>query len=47
MSNQQISIQEKTKKFAVRVVKAYTWLEGKSNVSRTLASQLLRSGTYI
>ncbi|MGB3508344.1 MAG: hypothetical protein WBA93_03730 [Microcoleaceae cyanobacterium] len=47
MSNQQISIQERTKKFAVRIVKACTWLEGKSNVSRTLANQLLRSKASI
>ncbi|MDJ0517119.1 MAG: four helix bundle protein [Trichodesmium sp. MO_231.B1] len=47
MSNQKISIQERTKKFAVRVVKACTWLEGKSNVSRTLANQLLKSGTSV
>ncbi len=47
MSNQQISIQERTKKFAVRIVKGCTWLEGKSNVSRTLANQLLSSGTSI
>ena len=42
-----VSIQEKTKKFAVRIIKACVWLETKSNVSRTLANQLLRSGTSI
>lgn len=47
LNNQQISIQERTKKFAVRIVKACAWLEGQSQVSRTLAHQLLRSGTSI
>jgi len=47
VSEQQVSIQERTKKFAVRIVKACTWLENQSNVSRTLANQLLRSGTSI
>ncbi len=47
MNNPQVSIQERTKKFAVRIVKACTWLEEQSNVSRTLGNQLLRSGTSI
>ncbi len=47
MNNQQISIQERTKKLAVRIVKACTWLEGQSQASRTLANQLLRSGNSI
>ena len=47
MNNQKVSIQERTKKFAVRIIKVCVWLEDKSNVSRTLANQLLKSGTSI
>jgi four helix bundle protein len=47
VNNQKISIQERTKKFAVRIIKACVWLRGKSNVSRTLANQLLKAGTSI
>ncbi|NEO68308.1 four helix bundle protein [Moorena sp. SIO3H5] len=47
MSYQQVSIQDRTKKFAVRIVKACIWLEEESKVPRTLANQLLRSGTSI
>ncbi len=47
MNNQQTTIQERTKKFAVRIINACTWLEGRSNVSRTLANQLLSSGTSV
>ncbi|NEO75618.1 MAG: four helix bundle protein [Moorea sp. SIO4G3] len=46
MSDQQVSIQDRTKKFAVRIVKAWVWLE-ESKVPRTLGNQLLRSGTSI
>ncbi|WP_083305430.1 four helix bundle protein [Moorena producens] len=46
MSYQQVSIQDRTKKFAVRIVKACVWLE-ESKVPRTLGNQLLRSGTSI
>ena len=47
MNKSQVSIQERTKKFAVRIIKACTWLEGQSNVSRTLANQLLKAGTSV
>ncbi|NEO68309.1 four helix bundle protein [Moorena sp. SIO3H5] len=40
-------MQDRTKKFAVRIVKACIWLEEESKVPRTLANQLLRSGTSI
>ncbi|NEO18651.1 MULTISPECIES: four helix bundle protein [unclassified Moorena] len=46
MSYQQVSIQDRTKKFAVRIVKACIWLE-ESKVPRMLGNQLLRSGTSI
>jgi four helix bundle protein len=42
-----ISLQDRTKTFAVRIIKACTWLESQSNVCRTLANQLLRSGTSV
>ncbi|NEO96749.1 MAG: four helix bundle protein [Moorea sp. SIO3G5] len=47
MSYQQVSIQDRTKKFAVRIVKACVWLEEESKLPRMLANQLLRSGTSI
>ncbi len=42
-----ISISEQTKNFAVRIIKACSFLEEKSGVCRTLSKQLLRSGTAI
>ena len=47
MSNPQISLQDRTKQFAIRIVKACAWIEQKSNICRILANQLLRSGTSI
>ncbi|MEM8721961.1 MAG: four helix bundle protein [Cyanobacteria bacterium P01_G01_bin.39] len=46
----EISIQERTKQFAVRIIFAYTEIVHKSNYDdavRVLAKQLLRSGTSI
>ncbi|MEH1933953.1 MAG: four helix bundle protein [Nostoc sp.] len=42
-----ISITDRTKTFAIRVVKACCFLDEKPGVSRTLSKQLLRSGTSI
>ena len=43
----QISIQERSKQFAVRIVKLYCYLEQQSSAGRILGQQLLRSGTSI
>ncbi|MBD2730473.1 four helix bundle protein [Nostoc sp. FACHB-892] len=45
--NQQLSIADRTKALAIRIVKAYTFLDEKPGVCRTLSKQLLRSGTPI
>ncbi|MBD2578101.1 four helix bundle protein [Oscillatoria sp. FACHB-1406] len=41
------SISDRTKQFAVRIVKACSFIDEQSGASRTLAKQLLRSGTSI
>ncbi|BAT52930.1 hypothetical protein NOS3756_18720 [Nostoc sp. NIES-3756] len=41
------SIAERTKRFAIRVVKACCFLDEKPGVYRTISKQLLRSGTSI
>lgn len=45
--NSNISIQNRTKKFAIRIIKACIFLDEKPGVLRTLSKQLLRSGTSI
>ncbi|MHC5736228.1 four helix bundle protein [Nostoc sp.] len=45
--NQQLSIADRTKALAIRIVKACTFLDEKPGVCRTLSKQLLRSGTSI
>ncbi|MBE9209917.1 four helix bundle protein [Nostoc sp. LEGE 06077] len=45
--NQNISIADKTKALAIRIVKACTFLDEKPGVCRILSKQLLRSGTSI
>ncbi len=40
-------ITDRTKEFAIRIVKACTFLSIQSDVCRTLSRQLLRSGTSI
>ncbi|WP_242056149.1 four helix bundle protein, partial [Nostoc flagelliforme] len=45
--NQKISIADRTKALAIRIVKACTFLDEKPGVCRTLSKQLLRSGTSI
>ncbi|WP_392530053.1 four helix bundle protein [Nostoc sp. C117] len=45
--NQKISITDRTKALAIRIVKACTFLDEKPGVCRTLSKQLLRSGTAI
>lgn len=45
--NSNISIQDRTKKFAIRIVKACSFLDEKPGVLRTLGNQLLRSGTSV
>ena len=42
-----ISITDRTKSFAIRIVKACSFLDEKPGVLRTLSRQLLRSGTSI
>jgi four helix bundle protein len=42
-----VSITERTKSFAIRVVKACCFLDEKPGVYRTLSKQLLRCGTSI
>ncbi|WP_375506450.1 hypothetical protein [uncultured Nostoc sp.] len=45
--NQKISIADRTKALAIRIVKACTFLDEKPGVCRILSKQLLRSGTPI
>lgn len=40
-------ITDRTKKFAIRIVKACSYLDEQTNVLKTLSRQLLRSGTSI
>ena len=47
MKSPQISIQERTKKLAVRIVKACSQIEVKSSTLRILSNQLLRSGSSV
>ena len=50
MTNNTISIQDRTKQFAVRVIYAYTQINDKchfSSASAVLSKQFLRSGTSI
>ena len=47
MTNNQITITDRTKQFAIRIVKACYYLDEKSGVYRILCKQLLRSGTSI
>ena len=50
MTNATISIQERTKKFAIRVINAYTEINKKahfSDASAILSKQFLKSGTSI
>ncbi len=50
MTNGQISLQERTKKFAVRVVKAYVQINQNkhfNSAEAVLSKQFLRSGTSI
>ncbi len=50
MNNTNLSIQERTKKFAVRVVKAYVQINNDNhfnNAAAVLSKQFLRSGTSI
>ncbi|MCC5612301.1 four helix bundle protein [Nostoc sp. CHAB 5834] len=42
-----ISITDRTKAFAIRIIKACSFLDEKPGVCRTLSKQLLRSGTSI
>ena len=48
MTNRQLSIQERSKKFTVRVVKAYVQINDNNhfnNAAAVLSKQFLRSGT--
>ena len=49
MSNENISIQERTENFAIRVVKAYSELNKRhfDDAGKILSKQFLRSGTSI
>jgi four helix bundle protein len=42
-----ITITDRTKSFAIRIIKACSFLDEGSSVCRTLSKQLLRSGTSI
>ncbi len=42
-----ISITDRTKAFAIRIIKACSFLDEKPGVCRTLSKQMLRSGTSI
>ncbi|WP_372726749.1 four helix bundle protein [Nostoc sp. TCL26-01] len=42
-----ISITDRSKAFAIRIIKACSFLDEKPGVCRTLSQQLLRSGTSI
>ncbi|MBN3874350.1 MAG: four helix bundle protein [Nostoc sp.] len=46
-NNNFVSIDERTKKFAIRIIKASCFLDEKPGVCRTLSKQLLRSGTSV
>lgn len=46
MSNY-VAITDRTKTFAIRIIKACSFLEERPGVLRTLSKQLLRSGTSI
>ncbi len=48
MTNNNISIQDRTKKFAIRVIHAYTEINKKthfSDAAAVISKQFLRSGT--
>lgn len=45
--NETTPITDRTKQFAIRIIKACTFLDNGSSVARTLGKQLLRSGTSI
>ena len=49
MGNENISIQERTENFAIRVVKAYSELNKRhfDDAGKVLSKQFLRSGTSI
>ena len=42
-----IPITDRTEDFAMRIIKACTWLNNQGQVARTISNQLLRSGTSI
>ena len=45
--NSNISIQERTKNFGIRIIKASQWLIEQGGVCKILANQILRSGTSV
>ena len=45
--NDHTSITQRTEKFAIRIIKAYSFLDEKPGATRVLGKQLLRSGTSI
>ena len=45
--NNQISIAERTKQFAIRIINACAYLDENPGICRTLGKQLLRSGTSV
>jgi hypothetical protein len=45
--NSNISIQDRTQKFAIRIIKACSFLDKKPGILRTLSKQLLRSGNSL
>ncbi len=46
-SNNYITITDRTKQFAIRIIKACCFLDEKPGIYRALSKQLLRSGTSV
>lgn len=47
MKKHNIDIYDFAKKFAVKIIKLCTWLDGQAGARRTLSNQLIRCGTSI
>ena len=45
MKKHNVDIYDLAKKFAVKIIKLCTWLDGQAGARRTLSNQLIRSGT--
>ena len=47
MTNCYVAITDRTKQFAIRIIKACIFLDEKPGVCRTISNQLLRAGTSV